>query len=106
PDRNSSTTRKPIVWSIALAANPGNCKTDPCRLVRQVNEFGSLQNYSVSTDPCRLVRQVNEFVTLSAVNCFTCRARRQGSRKIDQRTAKPSNFRSCQTSWQGAVNDL
>jgi hypothetical protein len=36
--------------------------TDPCRLVRQVNEFGgSLGPVVTAPDPCRLARQVKPF---------------------------------------------
>jgi hypothetical protein len=41
---------------------------DPCRLVRQVNQFGKLTTKAclLLFDPCRLVRQVKEFGKLDA----------------------------------------
>jgi hypothetical protein len=42
---------------------------DPCRLVRQVKEFGGENVDSIPTalDPCRLVRPVKESTAVSAL---------------------------------------
>ncbi len=46
-------------WSAAVLAR---FRSDPCRLVRQVNQFaGSYRRGPVAHDPCRLARQVKEF---------------------------------------------
>ena len=59
-----------------------------------------------NTDPCRLVRQVNEFARLLAPKLLHLRTSRQAScRESKFPVVKPSNFRSCQTSWQ-ATPDL
>jgi len=38
---------------------------DPCRFIRQVNEFGRLERRGLlKKDPCRFIRQVNQFARL------------------------------------------
>jgi len=58
----------------------------PCRLVRQERKFAGLTHAAVDhAAPCRLVRQERKFATLRRLVCYS-----------------PSNFFTCQASWQGS----